>query len=587
MAWLVVALPAYYAYGIFHVTFAVWLPSGIAVAALMLVPVRKWPLVMAIFACGSFSLNLTLGLPTAFLLTHFLNTVMQPTLTALLLRRLVRGTMVDTMSLSDLIGLTAAALLGALPTAVPLAFVLKDPTFTVIQYYLTMVLGTIIVTPIALSIRDKVAKRADNRIWRQIAQQVVIGIALFTLSYVVLGIGRIPLLFLCGAIIVITVARFGQIGASTGVFALGMAVTMRSAGGQAPAAFLDFTTMQQVVYLQIYMLAVAAVSLPLAALLNDHNRLARKLGARNQELHHDMMVFSLAETLARIGRWRLDLATGECWFSPELKRMFGYSADAHVTFAQLAALTSDNGADFRSSLTTRRASRTPWRMELIVRRLDGQERIVETIAVNEFDDDGQVRENLGVVIDVTEQRRREEALSEERTRAMRLAAEANLLAQTDPLTGLANRRRTLTQLEKCVVRSRSDAKSLSLVVFDIDHFKRINDTFGHQVGDEVLIRVADIARKQMRDFDLLGRTGGEEFVWLLPRADAKEARVAAERLRLAIERDSAMNGLPGVTVSVGYATFQESDDANALFARADAALYEAKRDGRNCVTMAA
>ncbi|MCB2078235.1 MAG: GGDEF domain-containing protein, partial [Novosphingobium sp.] len=218
-----------------------------------------------------------------------------------------------------------------------------------------------------------------------------------------------------------------------------------------------------------------------------------------------MTVFALAESLAGIGRWRFDFTNGQCEFSPELKRMFGFPGDGEVSFEQLWSAVPDGGADYRARFKERGDSRTPWRHEFTVRRgTSGDCRILQSIAVNEFGADGALRENIGVLIDVTEQRQREEALSQERARAMRLAAEANVLALTDPLTGLANRRRTLAQLDKCVARARELDCQLSLVTFDIDHFKQVNDTFGHQMGDEVLARVAEIARSQMRESDVLG-----------------------------------------------------------------------------------
>jgi diguanylate cyclase (GGDEF)-like protein len=191
------------------------------------------------------------------------------------------------------------------------------------------------------------------------------------------------------------------------------------------------------------------------------------------------------------------------------------------------------------------------------------------------------------VIDVTDHRRRQDALDKERTRAMRLAAEAQHLAQTDALTGLANRRRTIDQLEKCLAGCNGQSHSLAVIAFDIDHFKQVNDGHGHQTGDEVLVRVAEIARSEARASDLIGRTGGEEFLWLLPEAGEPVARAAALRLRQAIEQRSGEGGLPRVTASIGYALWQEGDDAGGLLARADAALYRAKHTGRNKVQRAA
>ena len=585
--WFFAALSTALANRFFNVTFAVWLPSGIAVASLIMLPRRKWPLAVTLIACACLGLHLFLGSTSRFLLAHFISNVVPPVMTAGLLRHMVRGTLVSDMSLADLVRLTAAAVAGALPVIPVMILLVENPLTYVVQYYLMVVLGTIIIMSLALSVRELIAKGAAGGMWRGMAWYTAIGVSLSLLSDFVLGFASFPLLFLVGAVIVITVARFGQVGASVGIFALGWAATLRSADGISPLAFLDLPRAEAMIYLQCYMLTVTAVSLPLAALLNEHNVLARKLSARNRELDHDMTVFTLAEKLAGIGRWRFELATGEYSFSPELKRIFGFPGDSHISFNQLARTTPDNGKAFRALLVAKRESRNSWRRELTICRPDGEERILETIAKNTFDSSGRVQENVGVVIDVTEQRGREEALRRERARAMRLAAEANLLAQTDPLTGLANRRRTFAQLAKCAEAACDEGCTLSLVVFDIDHFKRINDGYGHQVGDDVLVRVANIARSQMRDTDLLGRIGGEEFVWLLADADADVVGAAAERLRRAIEQDSGTAALPPVTVSVGYATVHGEDDAEALLARADAALYASKRDGRNRVSVAA
>lgn len=585
--WSATAALASLAYLYFDVTFAVWLPGGIAVASLIMLPRRQWLLVMALIATACLGINLLLGSPPAYMAAHFLCNLIPPVLTAALLRRMVRGTLVHDMPLGDLVRLTAAAFTGALPTIPAMALVMHAPFAYVAQYYLMFVLGTIIIVSMALSTRESFGRSGQRIQWRKVGWYTAIGSVITVLAYVVLGFAQLPLLFLVGAAIVITVARFGQVGASIGVFALGWAATLRSAGGISPIAYLDVPRGEGTLYLQCYMLALTAVSLPLAALLNEHNLLARKLAARNRELDHDMTVFALAETLAGIGRWRFDRVTGQYSLSPELKRIFGFPVDSDIGFAQLARTTPDQGRVFRALLASRRDSRNTWRRELTIRRPDGEVRVLKTIVMNEFNPDGTVRENIGVVLDVTEQHRREQALRQERARAMRLAAEANLLAQTDPLTGLANRRRTFAQLRKCTEAARDSGRVLSLVVFDIDHFKRINDGYGHQTGDDVLMRVANIARTQIREADLLGRIGGEEFVWLLADADMDVVGAAAERLCRAVERDSGTTVLPAVTVSVGHATFHDGDDAEALLARADAALYEAKRDGRNRVSVAA
>jgi diguanylate cyclase (GGDEF)-like protein len=124
-------------------------------------------------------------------------------------------------------------------------------------------------------------------------------------------------------------------------------------------------------------------------------------------------------------------------------------------------------------------------------------------------------------------------------------------------------------------------------MFDIDHFKRINDCFGHATGDEVLKKVARIARSVMRGDDVVGRIGGEEFVCLLSGLDRQRALALAERLRRAVSEGDRSDGLPVTTISLGVALLRAGDTSTSLLERADAALYEAKEAGRNQVRRAA
>lgn len=124
-----------------------------------------------------------------------------------------------------------------------------------------------------------------------------------------------------------------------------------------------------------------------------------------------------------------------------------------------------------------------------------------------------------------------------------------------------------------------------MLVFDIDHFKCINDDFGHEAGDQVLVQLARIVRANTRGEDRLSRLGGEEFGLLLPVADAAAAWATAEKLRLAVERELRCHGRP-VTISVGAAVHRPDETAAEWMARADAAMYEAKRGGRNRTVVA-
>jgi len=163
-------------------------------------------------------------------------------------------------------------------------------------------------------------------------------------------------------------------------------------------------------------------------------------------------------------------------------------------------------------------------------------------------------------------------------------------AMTDELTGLTNRREFMASLERALAASRRNRRPLALAILDIDHFKRVNDTYGHPAGDAVIRTVAKMAIEVMRGQDTVGRLGGEEFAIVLPDCSVADAYAACERLRMAV-RGSGVEVADGhnisVTLSTGIATYVSGDDAESMIARADAALYEAKHGGRDQVLLAA
>lgn len=158
-------------------------------------------------------------------------------------------------------------------------------------------------------------------------------------------------------------------------------------------------------------------------------------------------------------------------------------------------------------------------------------------------------------------------------------------ADTDPLTGLENRRKTVRILAHEFDRAVRYGRPLSLVIFDIDHFKRVNDNFGHPVGDEVLKAVARRIKRKMRISDHLGRWGGEEFILICPETDEAGATRIAERMRRAIKQRS-MGRVGRVTASFGVSAYRGNGDYESLIEQADHFLYVAKQGGRDCVMSA-
>lgn len=164
------------------------------------------------------------------------------------------------------------------------------------------------------------------------------------------------------------------------------------------------------------------------------------------------------------------------------------------------------------------------------------------------------------------------------------------LASTDALTGLANRHTLVIRAEQELARAKRYGGELSLLMVDIDFFKKVNDTYGHQVGDIVLKKLADVFSQVLRDTDFAARFGGEEFVILLPETNAENALKTAERLRASvndIQVPLQQGGMVEFTVSVGVASYSSSGNNNIekLISGADKALYAAKKSGRNKVCM--
>jgi len=156
------------------------------------------------------------------------------------------------------------------------------------------------------------------------------------------------------------------------------------------------------------------------------------------------------------------------------------------------------------------------------------------------------------------------------------------LASTDPLTGVANRRGGEKHIANEVSRAKREKRPLSCILIDIDRFKAVNDTFGHQAGDQLLRDISALLRRTVRAYDILVRWGGEEFLLVLPGVGLELARILADRLRAAVEALDT-HGIGPVTVSAGAAEFENDYEFASTLRTADRRLYQAKASGRNCV----
>ncbi len=211
-------------------------------------------------------------------------------------------------------------------------------------------------------------------------------------------------------------------------------------------------------------------------------------------------------------------------------------------------------------------------MEVQFRRADGSS-FWTLFTVNQAVIQG-VQVNLAWIYDYTDRRNMEEALRD--------------MASRDPLTGIYNRRSFMELARSQLARAHRFSEPMSVFVLDVDHFKRINDSYGHATGDDALRMVAGGCQAILREYDILGRLGGEEFVVVLPGATAQESRVVAERVRRHLSR-MAIPGPEGrfhLTSSIGISAIEGAyDTLEKAIHRADLALYRAKREGRNRVVV--
>ena len=229
-----------------------------------------------------------------------------------------------------------------------------------------------------------------------------------------------------------------------------------------------------------------------------------------------------------------------------------------------------------------KANRDTESIHTIVITASGQERRLEESLDAGADD------FIRKPVNMTELRARLRAAS----RLVRMQKQFRQLAETDALTGAANRRAFMHRLEMETEQARRHGSAVSVVMIDLDHFKLVNDTYGHAIGDRVLIETVKVVQKCLRDRDLLGRLGGEEFAVVLHDTPIEHAALAAERIRAAIEAmeisTDAGVAVP-VTTSLGVSAATADtglDTPESLLLAADEALYEAKHSGRNRVVLA-
>jgi diguanylate cyclase (GGDEF)-like protein/PAS domain S-box-containing protein len=260
------------------------------------------------------------------------------------------------------------------------------------------------------------------------------------------------------------------------------------------------------------------------------------------------------------------------WINSAFTRLSGYSAEEAIGRNPKTLIKSQiHDKAFYQAMWADILEGKHWRGELINKRKDGSLYHEELSIAPVKDKTGEITHFIGIKDDISQRKQLEEQLQK--------------MANTDPLTELFNRRVLLEHLAQETARlARFENQSAALLMLDLDYFKRINDTYGHSTGDEVLRKFADIVRQTSRAIDLPARLGGEEFAILLPGATKIDAMSMAERLRQQVANTVIPHkkGSVRITVSIGAASLSADDVAgDEVLSHADAALYKAKDAGRN------
>jgi diguanylate cyclase (GGDEF)-like protein/PAS domain S-box-containing protein len=287
---------------------------------------------------------------------------------------------------------------------------------------------------------------------------------------------------------------------------------------------------------------------------------------------------------------------GVClWVNPAFTRITGYAPE-EIVGRPLSLLKSGvHDAAFYASLWQTILSGEVWQGEIVNRHRDGHRYAEEQTISPVRDETGRITHFVAVKQDVTERRRMEEGLRAANEILKTQLAEIEALqarlrdqAIRDPLTGVLNRRYLAETLGRETARARRDSRAYAVVILDLDHFKRVNDTYGHEAGDRVLVALADLLRAHTREGDVVCRYGGEEFVVLMPGSSAVSAARRAEVWRTTLEAQPFTFRTEEVTVtlSAGVACFpDDGGDGEAILRAADEALYRAKGAGRNRVML--
>ncbi len=560
-----------------------WAPSGVLLGVLLLTRRNRW--LGIILACGiagvaaNYSASSDFLLACGFTLANLVESLLVIRLLSPEARRF--GVFAEPYRIIQFA--VAAVIAGLVSAAIATYFVGGWSATVFLSWATTVILGMLIVTPIIVTMAYHLSSKRDPFTTKDFANGILAVCMVASTTLLVFAQGTYPLLFLPLAAVIMVTYLFGPTGAAGSVFVIAVIGSLATANGYGPIPFLNVEREINVLFFQFFLAITLISSFPLAALLAQRARTLSELEQSNRMLE-------MAERAAHVGHWRLELHSNQLTLSAEVCRIHGRGSDGQTSLHEaIKAYHPDDRKIVLGSLHHTMATGEPFSFEARLMRPDGEIRHICSSGVLER---GPASDRpiaiFGMLMDITDKVESLSELEKARNKAETEARNAAILAETDQLTGLANRRKILGDLRIEIARAEAFGAPLTIAVLDVDYFKSINDTLGHAAGDEVLLQMGEIFTGTLRKADMVGRIGGEEFVIILPGTSAQAAIPLVERLRETI----AAAHWPGtqlkqVTVSIGIASHSPGQDDRVLMLAADKALYKAKRDGRNLLRVAA
>ncbi len=555
-----------------------WLANAPLLAALLTRPAAERPL--HVIACFAASIGASLAVsPYTTLAPMFALANAGEALLAYVLLRRFGGQANPFASLGSLAifaaiaGIAAPLATGALPALALWAHQGTGPLVIWSNWIIGHGLGALIGTPVALLAIGGAAYRERFGRPREARRVLGVGGPLLGITALCFAQDGLPLLFLPILPLIVAAMVFRLAGAALGVFAIAMIGAACTVSGHGPIQLIASSEAFHLQFFQFYLAALFLTAMPFAAMMAEKSRLARAVA--ESEARYRLIAEHASDAVMVLDR------RGSVLFaSPAVREVGGYDP---------AKLVGQNSFDFiveadrdRTREAHARTITQPdrvHRFEFRATTASGVARWFESTARAVTDEHGAVTTIVTIVRDLSHRKA--------------LEADLERQATTDSMTGVLNRRAFQERMADVTPSAVGSAVGNAvggegghagvLALLDLDHFKQVNDRYGHAAGDAALLTFADVMRGKLRQQDAIGRLGGEEFAVLFPGLRADAALAACERLRQALAETEIVTpqGSFRVTVSIGLASLCPGMTPEAIFRQADAALYRAKAAGRN------